>query len=93
MNKDNAKDYLPLVQAMAEGKVIQILMDNGKWEDVESTLFSENAEFYRVKPEPKVIWVNRYMGTEGNVNHPTLAAAKHFALPGAVPVCYIEVIE
>ena len=33
MNKDTAKDYLPLVQALAEGKTIQLFSDCDGWED------------------------------------------------------------
>lgn len=53
MNKDNAKDYLPLVQALAEGKTIQLNSGHG-WEDVDYLApFSYEAERYRVKPEPR----------------------------------------
>ena len=52
MNKDNAKQFLPLVQALADGKTIQHLC-NG-WEDLESVNFSYTPETYRIKPEPKL---------------------------------------
>ena len=54
MNKDNAHEYLPLVQALADGKTIQIKAT--EWEDFEE---HENIEFdadpsnYRIKPEPR----------------------------------------
>lgn len=58
MNKDNAKDYLPLVQALAEGKVIQVTMDAGRsWKDVDSTDFAMSPNWYRIKPEPREVWV------------------------------------
>lgn len=62
MNSTNAKDYLPLVQALAEGKVIQGRMAySGRWEDMpEEFDFSGPAESYRIKPEPREIWVNHY---------------------------------
>lgn len=59
MNARNAKDYLPLVQAMADGKVIEMYWSNG-WKELEETSFSGPAERYRIKPEPREIWVNHY---------------------------------
>lgn len=67
MNKNNAKDYLPLVQALAEGKTIQ--MDSGegpgpdRWKDVTGELsFVSEPPRYRVKPEPRVIWALQTRG-------------------------------
>lgn len=65
MNKDNAKDYLPLVQALADGKTIQakcqVGMDQFGWRDCEGdTSFHGLAENYRIKPEPREIWVNEW---------------------------------
>lgn len=56
MNKDNAKDYLPLVQALAEGKTLQYVV-LGKWFDLQD----ENLEHFRpaalrIKPEPVKGW-------------------------------------
>ena len=52
MNATNAKDYLPLVQALAEGKTIQKFSDGDGWEDVRSPSFESPAKLYRIKPEP-----------------------------------------
>lgn len=63
MNKDNAKEYLPLVQALAEGKTIQYqpLGENlctsrypkGIWSDIIGEVnFIYEAKFYRIKPQP-----------------------------------------
>jgi len=66
MNKNNARDYLPLVQTLAEGKTIQ--MDSGvsvspnRWIDATGELsFFNDASQYRVKPEPLTVWVNLKM--------------------------------
>lgn len=64
MTRENAKDYLPLVKAMAEGKSIQMkkLKADG-WIDFhadENISFDLPADQYRIKPEPRVIWVNEY---------------------------------
>ena len=59
MNAQNAKEFLPLVQAIAYGKIIQ---ENflGSWVDLENPSFSMGIEFYRIKPEPRTfdVWRN-----------------------------------
>jgi len=55
MNASNAKDYLPLVQALAEGKTIQS-NHNGEWFDLPSPSFCDPISLYRIKPEPKKGW-------------------------------------
>lgn len=58
MNKDNAAQYLPLVQALAEGKVIQIQDNDGFWYDSGyEPLFNLARDRYRIKPEPRKAWV------------------------------------
>jgi hypothetical protein len=59
MNKDNAKDFLPLVQALAEGKTIQFKgIDNDTFEDIVGEhWFDDEATEYRIKPEPKKEWI------------------------------------
>ena len=55
MNKDNAKDYLPLVQALAEGRQVQInvgSIENPDWIDRPTFDFSAQPRQYRIKPEP-----------------------------------------
>ena len=66
MNKDNAKDYLPLVQALADGKTIQLKVESlenpeGVWKDWENPKFDREVSAYRIKPEPMEfeIWINR----------------------------------
>lgn len=69
MDKSNAKDFLPLVQALAEGKTIQQRTGSGcAWHDVTSVSFGGDPQNYRIKPEPAVVWVlydkqNRLRGT------------------------------
>jgi len=62
MNKENAASFIPLVQALADGKTIQynsILAPNPKWEDIAETGFIAGPEYYRIKPEPRVWTVRR----------------------------------
>jgi len=66
MNKDNAKEFLPLVQALADGKTIQY-NTNEEWNDIgeiEFTIFDKPEDF-RVKPEPR-IWKVRFF-KDGNI--------------------------
>lgn len=68
MNKDNAHEYLPLVQALADGKQLQVPirynLDQIKWEDCDEISFIYTADQYRIKPEPRTfpLWINRYTG-------------------------------
>lgn len=62
MDKDSAKDFLPLVQALAEGKTIQYMPQGEEigtrqfpkdvWTDVTDTTFQSPRRCYRIKPEP-----------------------------------------
>lgn len=67
MNATNAKDYLPLVQALAEGKTIQKFSDGDGWEDVRSPSFESPAKLYRIKPEQKKQWY-RVVMMQNNYN-------------------------
>lgn len=97
MNKHNAKDYLPLVQALAEGKVIQFNANTWTephWIDVDRLLDSNPAQGYRIKPEPREIWVNHYPNGMNAGNYESrLDAYDHRANDTAVQVHYREVIE
>jgi len=69
MNKDNAHLYLPFVQALADGKTVQmadnVIDGEGEgWEGWDSSVtninFTEPPEYYRIKPEPIRFWINVY---------------------------------
>ena len=57
MTREEVKDLLPILQAFAEGRVIQY-RDNGVWKDIttEEGFYTDNAfvnvNDYRIKPEP-----------------------------------------
>jgi hypothetical protein len=61
MNKENAHLYLPLVQALADGKTIQV-KQNGIWKDCSdlNLVFGFEPHEYRIKPEPRTweIWAH-----------------------------------
>lgn len=59
MNQDQAKAWLPLIQAVAEGKTIQVNIgtyNQPKWQDTEYFNFACHVEAHRIKPEPKKAW-------------------------------------
>lgn len=95
MNAKNAKDYLPFVQALAEGKVIQIKTGCG-WQDLENVSFGDIPSEYRIKPEPREIWRNRTAdGVEGSLfptKESAIQAIGEFYEP-VKQVRYREVIE
>lgn len=54
MNRQQAKDMLPIIQALAEGKHIQSKDLIGNWIDVDFiNLEICNSKYYRIKSEPK----------------------------------------
>ena len=54
MTREEAKELLPIIQAFAEGKMIEIY-DNREWQDliIGSIKFDCKPSRYRIKPEPK----------------------------------------
>ena len=53
MTREEAKELLPIIQAFAEGKTIEI-GDNRGWRDliIDSPKFDCEPSCYRIKPEP-----------------------------------------
>lgn len=94
MNVSNAKDYLPLVQALAEGRVIQ-MFSGGVWRDLrpEAEMFIDDSITYRIKPEPKEVWFNRYEHGVTNGPYGSKEEAENHAGNFANQVRYREVIE
>ena len=55
MNRNQAKELMPIIQAFAEGKTIQYydsLIDIADWEDCENPDFENLTYKFRIKPEP-----------------------------------------
>lgn len=54
MNREQAKELLPIIKAFAEGKIILCRLWGSKcWAEVKSLLFSTDKLEYRIKPELK----------------------------------------
>lgn len=51
MTREESRELLPLIQAYAEGKTIQVLSFDDKWHDEPTPDFCLNVENYRIKPE------------------------------------------
>ena len=52
MTKEEAKQLLPIIQALAKGKTIQ-QTDGYDWYDLDDPDFMANSNSYRIKPESK----------------------------------------
>lgn len=52
MNRKEAKQLLPIIQAFAEGKGVETKTCSG-WISIENMSFAGNPDSYRIKPEPK----------------------------------------
>lgn len=53
MNRTEAKDLLPIIQAFAEGKTIEFKNCNGNWDNCGNTLIPGFHKDFRIKPGPK----------------------------------------
>ena len=56
MTREEVKALLPIIQAYAEGKTVQVIDTTdqcGKWEDVTDLKINTDFEEYRIKPEVK----------------------------------------
>lgn len=62
MNKENARLYLPFVQALVDGKILQAKNIQNKWIDLSEIEFGGEPEHYRIKPEPRKwkVWIDQF---------------------------------
>lgn len=63
MNSEEAKELLPVIQAFAEGKAVEMNWGTEKqpdWRVSKSLNFTSPIDEYRIKPEPRTFWVVRY---------------------------------
>ena len=52
MTREEAKELLPIIQAFAEGKIIEYSYDGEHWESTDAPSWDCDVMF-RIKPEPK----------------------------------------
>jgi hypothetical protein len=55
MTREEAKKLVPIVQAFADGKTIQLRTGVG-WQDIEDPVFAGPISIYRIKPEPRRLY-------------------------------------
>ena len=54
MNRIQAKELLPIIQAFAEGKKIEVRVGNDSWTETDEVYGGRNNDYdYRIKTEPK----------------------------------------
>lgn len=51
MTREEAKEMLPIIQAWADGKIIQV-REKGRWVELCIDDFTYSPDRYRIKPEP-----------------------------------------
>lgn len=52
MNRQQAKELLPIIQAFTEGNSIEVKNHVGNWVECDEVLFNLPSTEYRIKPEP-----------------------------------------
>ena len=52
MTREETKEMLPIIQAWADGKIIQV-REKGRWVELCIDDFTRSPDMYRIKPEPK----------------------------------------
>ena len=69
MNRERARELLPIIQAFAEGKDVQfrnpVGMVGSDWIDDDEMSHFEIYE-YRIKPEPREFWIQIQKSYDGN---------------------------
>ena len=99
MNRNQAKELLPIIQAYVEGKTIQsrcVKGDKSLWYDDEDPSFDDDFE-YRIKPEPNYrpfkdaeeCWAEMYKHEPFGWVKSTLF--KGLALVQRVTILYVEI--
>ncbi len=98
MTKERAKELLPIIQAYAEGKKIQVESHNYKWFDVTELDDDFESLNYRIKPEYNEIFKLKSMLEENHIpfewiEHNDLRNGYQICYPGKDGKCVCSVIE
>lgn len=94
MTRDEARAMAALMLDYANGKTVQKYYD-GVWSDLDQPAFQSTPSDYRIKPEPKEVWVNEYRDGESCVCYRNRGVAEKVAGLAAtrVAVHYREVCD
>jgi len=74
MNRQEAAQLLPLIEAFIAGKTIQYLLPAeksqalGVWKDMNDVLFTDIPQNYRIKPEPREWFANLHHDKSGTIH-------------------------
>lgn len=66
MNRKEAKEFLPIIQAFADGEQVQVLIGN-EWHDMSEPAFSSSK--YRIKPKPREFHLRNMWANQPLVAH------------------------
>lgn len=64
MTRENAKKFLPIITAFANGEKVQIDSYGIGWHDIDSSDFTDSPESYRIAPKPRIVFINEYPSGE-----------------------------
>lgn len=96
MNREETKEAIKVMQAYAEGKEIEYRTGN-VWCLCRNPSWSFGDIYYRIKPEPKVIWVNEYEDGTGSAytsRDQAVNESENFSeQPERTAVKYVEVMD
>lgn len=98
MTKDNAAAFLPLVQALADGKTLQFRHAIDGWADMdhEAIGFFHEPDRYRIKPaDPRTVWIvfSRGGWVDAVVHSEATAKSLAGAIEGRTYATFIEKVE
>lgn len=96
MNKEEAKQFLPLVQALVDKKQVQENLGSDEhpdWVDTDRIDTRNHPSRYRIKPEPRRIWVNEYESYIFGYTEQYIAEANATRNAKRIAVEYVEVIK
>lgn len=104
MTKEETARRISIMQGFLDGKQVQAREDNGRWANCSDPCWDFGYWNYRIKPEPKIIYVNEYEYPASSNPSTTIAAggaydSREAADKNASPLRiggakkYIEVIE
>ena len=79
MNRDSAIKFMPLLQALVDGKQLQWKTKFDTWQDVTSVDDSYQPDRYRVKPEPVECWVGFNPDTGSPITVSTIDESANFS--------------
>lgn len=100
MNRERAKELLPIIQAFAEGEEIE-WKDSGS--DDEWTNYEHAQEYtfsfedkdcdFRIKPEPFECWMNIYPENKGGHPYPTEEEAAKTFFAGSIRIAHMKEVK